>query len=114
MLTQTDATHKYGIRFENWHTKNTDYFHSVSNDDSIYCWNNYGLYAGFIEKNQFLTTAMVTGGFLKNRIRKYNLHKNTNQYHFDTIKLNVFFEKLCFERKIKIIDAEVKDVTLNL
>jgi tryptophan halogenase len=114
LLTQTDATHKYGIRFENWHTKNPDYFHSVSGDDSGFNWNNFGLYAGFIEKNQFLTTAMTTDGFLKNRIRKYNLHNNTNQYHFDTMKLNAFFEKLCFERRIKIIDAEVKDITLNL
>ena len=114
LLTQTDATHKYGIRFENWHTKNTDYFHSVSGDDSGYNWNNFGLYAGFIEKNQFLTTAMTTDGFLKNRIRKHNLHNNTNQYHFDTVKLNAFFEKLCFERRIKVIDAEVKDVTLNV
>ena len=114
LLTQTDATHKYGIRFENWHTKNPDYFHSVSGDDSVYCWNNYGLYAGFIEKNQLLTTAMTTDGFLKNRIRKHNLHNNTNQYHFDTMKLNAFFEKLCFERRIKVIDAEVKDIALNL
>jgi tryptophan halogenase len=114
LLTQTDATHKYGIRFENWHTKNTDYFHSVSGDDSGYHWSNFGLYAGFIEKNQFLTTAMTTDGFLKNRIRKYNLHSNTNQYHFDTMKLNAFFEKLCFERRIKVIDAEVKDITLNV
>ena len=113
LLTQTDATHKYGIRFENWHTKNPDYFHSVSGDETIFAWGNYALYAGFIEKNKLLTTAMTTDGFLKNQIRKNGGHNNTNQYHFDTIKLNAFFEKICFQRRIKVIDAEVKDINLN-
>jgi len=37
----------------------------------------------------------------------------TNQFHFDTFKLNAYFEKLCFRRNIKVIDATVSDVKLN-
>jgi tryptophan halogenase len=39
------------------------------------------------------------------------LHKSTNQFHFDTNKLNDYFTSLAFKRNIKFVDAEVKKVT---
>ena len=113
LLTETAATHKYGIRFENWSVKNPDYFHSVSGDESLFAWNHFPMYAGFIEKNKMLTTAVITSGLTENKIRRTGLHENTNQYHFDTFKLNDFFKKLCFQRMIRIIEADIKDIEID-
>ena len=36
LIENTSATHKYGLRFENWTTHTPDYFHSVGEVDEIY------------------------------------------------------------------------------
>lgn len=113
LLVRTHATHKYGIRFENWTRQTPDYFHSVSGDDTIYAFGLYPTYMGFIEREKLLTAQTSTAGLTENKIRRLNLHKNTNQFHFDTFKLNEYFELLCFERSIKLLDGDVASVLQN-
>jgi tryptophan halogenase len=113
MIKETDATHKYGIRFENWSNAHPDYFHSVSGDDQIFAYGLFPMYMGFIDNNMLLTNQTTSVGLIQNKIRVKNLHENTNQYHFDTNKLNKYFDKLCFERRIEKIDGEVKHVNIN-
>ena len=113
LLISTEATHKYGIRFENWNTAISDYYHSINGEDQLWSFSSYPTYMGFIEKGKMLTHQTASVGIQTNKIRRLGLHENTNQFHFDTIKLNQYFSQLCFERMIKIIDGEVQDVNLN-
>ena len=113
MLVKTAATHKYGIRFEGWSNAFPNYFHSVSGDEDIYAFGLYPLYAGILATGKTLTSQTSSSGLVENKIRVQNLHKNTNQYHFDTFKLNSYFTELCFKRTIKMIDAQVTSVERN-
>lgn len=113
MIHETLATHKYGIRFENWSDAHPDYFHSVSGEDGIFAFGLFPMYMGFIDNNMLLTNQTSSVGLIQNKIRVNGLHGNTNQFHFDTFKLNEFFSKLCFERQVEMIDGEVRDVVLN-
>lgn len=113
MLAYTDATHKYGIRFENWNSRYPDYFHSVSGDEEIFAWGLYPTYMGILESGKTLTSQTTTVGLVQNKIRRVGLHNNTNQFHFDTFKLNDFFVSLCVKRMIKFIDDDVVSVNLN-
>lgn len=111
MIEATAATHKYGLRFENWSTHTKDYFHSVGEIDDIYAFGLYAGYMGMVEKNKLFTTQTTSVGLVKDKINRQNLHRSTNQFHFDTNKLNDYFTSLAFKRNIKFVDAEVKKVT---
>lgn len=113
LLISTEATHKYGIRFENWNTQITDYYHSISGEDNVWSFSSYPTYMGFLEKGKLLTHQTASVGISSNKIRRLGLHENTNQFHFDTFKLNQYFSQLCFERMIKMIDGEVDDVKID-
>lgn len=111
MLTKTSATHKYGIRFEGWSGSFPDYFHSVSGDEALYGWGLYPTYSGILESGKSLTSQTASIGLVQNKIRRENLHSNTNQYHFDTFKLNQYFTELCFKRSVKMVDGQVVNIT---
>ena len=113
MLIATAATHKYGIRYEDWTTHTTDYFHSVGHVDDIYSYGFFASYMGIIESGKMLTSQTSSVGMVRNKINKEGLHKSTNQFHFDTNKLNEYFTSLAFKRNIKFIDGEVETVTKN-
>jgi tryptophan halogenase len=110
MIVATKATHKYGIRFENWTTHTPDYFHSVSGSDDIFAHQYYATYLGHIERKKMLTSQTSSIGLVKDKISRRNLHKSTNQYHFDTYKLNEYLTSLAFKRQIRFIDDEIETV----
>lgn len=112
LIAETEATHKYGIRFENWSKANPDYFHSVSGDESIYAWQLYPVYMYHMMKKNLLTDK--TGGRLReNKIREEGLHENTNQFHFNTFALNNYLSSLAFNRQIQFVDRVINEVNLN-
>lgn len=113
MIVSTDATHKYGIRFENWTTHTPKYFHSVSEVDEIFAWGAFASYAYFIENEKLFTDQTTSVGLVRNQIRVHGLHRSTNQFHFDTNKLNEYFVSLCFKRSIKFVDGIVNDIVLD-
>jgi tryptophan halogenase len=113
MLIATSATHKYGIRYENWCNKNPDYFHSVGHIDDIFAFGLYGVYMGLLEQDRLFTPNTSSVGLVKDKISRNGLHKSTNQFHFDTFKLNEYFTSLAFQRSIKFVDGEVGNVLLN-
>ena len=113
MIVETEATHKYGIRFEDWSNKFPDYFHSVSGDDSIFAWSLYPVYMNLISQEKLLTDYIGGSRLRDNKVRSLNMHKNTNQFHFDTFAINRYFTKKCILRGVKIIDSFVEDVVLN-
>jgi tryptophan halogenase len=113
MIVETAATHKYGIRYEGWTTHTPDYFHSVSTVDDIYAFGLHAAYMGYVEQGKLFTNQTSSIGLIRDKISRTNLHKSTNQFHFDTHKLNDYFTSLAFKRAIKFIDAEVENVNIN-
>jgi tryptophan halogenase len=113
MLSKTGATHKYGIRFENWSKKFPDYFHSVSGDETLYAYGLYPTYSGFVEQEKTLTSQTASVGLVQDKLRRQSTHDAVNQFHFDTFKLNRYFSELCFNRSIRMIDGEVEDINIE-
>ena len=113
MISSTAATHKYGIRFEKWTTHTPDYFHSVGTVDDIYAFGLFATYALSIEQNKLLTPQFSSVGIVRNKINRNYLHQSTNQFHFDTHKLNEYFTSLAFKRAIKFVDGIVKNTAID-
>lgn len=113
MITESRATHKYGIRFENWTNHTPDYMHSISSADVHEPIGYYAAYNGFIANGKTLTESMSPRGIIENKVSANNPHRSVNQFHFDTFALNAYLLKICISRNIKIIDSEVVKVNLN-
>lgn len=113
MIISTGATHKYGISYEHWTTHTPRYFHSVGDMDEIFAWGAHASYASFIENSQLFTNQTTSVGLVKNKIRVHGLHRSTNQFHFDTHKLNEYFVSLCFKRSIKFVEGIVESIEVN-
>jgi tryptophan halogenase len=113
MIVESRATHKYGIRFENWTNHTPDYMHSISNADIHDPIGYYAAYNGFIKNGKTLTESISPRSLIENKINANNPHNSVNQFHFDTFKLNEYLSRICINRSIKIIDAEVIKANLN-
>jgi len=113
MLNNTKATHKNGIRFENWTNHTPDYFHSVASTPYNGPYQLSSLYNGLIESGKTITENTASRAMIENKVRADNPHTSVNQYHFDTFKLNEYLTYLCNTRDIKIDDLEVVDVELD-
>jgi len=113
LLNETKATHKNGIRFENWTNHTPDYFHSVGDTSQHGPFGIYALYANLIEDEKTLTENIVSRAIVENKVRADHPHTSVNQYHFDTFKLNEYLKKLCLQRNIKLIDDKIIDVRLD-
>jgi len=113
LLNETKATHKNGIRFENWTNHTPDYFHSVSFAETMTHFGVYGLYNYLVYNGKTISENTISRAVVENKVRAQNPHTSVNQYHFDTVLLNQYLTKLCQFRGIGFIDAIVQDVYLN-
>lgn len=113
MIVECSATHKLGIRFEGWTKHTPDYFHSISGNEHLNNFGLMGLYCGLNENNKLLTNSISYRGLIEHSLHATDPHQRTNQFHFDTFKLNKYFEKLCIQRNIKLIEAEITKVNIN-
>lgn len=113
VIKNTGATHKYGIRYENWTTAVPDYFHSVAAIFDVDGWGIVTEYLSYLENSKLITTQTTNVGLVQDKIVRENLHNNTNQYHFDTFLLNDFLIGVCFKRMIKFIDDEVDHLVFD-
>lgn len=113
MVDKCAATHKYGIRFENWSVARPDYFHSISGG---MIGPNYfpGNYAFALENDWPLTSAMLVHLY-DNRVMydPENLHRVVNQFHFDTFKLNGYLSQVAMNRGVMFSEGELVDVARN-
>lgn len=110
LLRETKGTHKYGIRYENWTNHTPDYFHSISGSDDIFAWGYYGTYTKYLEEKKLLTTQTSSIGLVRDKISREHLHGATNQFHFDTFKLNEYFVSLAFKRSVRFVEGTVTTV----
>ena len=103
-----DASIKGGVLFTGW-TKEP-YFHNLTGEFDFFCGQklyNY-MYHYANNRSQIETTSTH---FLRNKVR--NIDWPSNQFHFNTFKLNEYLQKICIERNINIIDDEIKDVIVE-
>lgn len=113
MVAHTKATHKYGIRFENWSQAFPDYMHSIWGDENIYAWRLFPLYSYLIHQGKPLTRHTASMGLFTDKIKREKLHENTNQFHFDTFALNRYFQQVAFRRGVRFIEGIIDDVNLD-
>lgn len=113
LIVKTKATHKNGIRFENWTNHTPDYFHSVTATHQSKPFSVYSLYAALIKDGKLITENTASRALVENKVPVNGMHRSVNQYHFDTFALNSYLTSLCIERNIKFIDAEVEQVVKN-
>jgi len=108
MIKETDATHKYGIRFVNWTNHTPDYFHSISPLGRVNKGFFLGNYVYALKNNLLLTDTFSSRGLRHNLIESSgDIHMNPNQFHFDTFKLNMFLSKEASKKGINLVDSEV-------
>lgn len=112
LINATDATLKKGIKFTNWNGDNKYYFHAI----------NEPIFNQDFVGDQFIARYMLSQQNdkpLHDIFLELPFHEHshgieaTNQYHFNTVKLNEFMLKLCVSRGINVIDDIIIDVSLD-
>jgi len=113
MMRRTAATHKYGIKFENWTTHTPVYYHSVSGDG--HGPNNFNAVYSFAHFNDWALTPAMISHLDDNRVidNPGNPHETTNQFHFDTFKLNGFLTDTAKSRGIQFGEGKVTNIDRN-
>lgn len=115
LINETDATIKYGILFKDWKEKNTSYSHSVTINDNPRDPSGYlPLFDQLIFKDKD-NPYILSGNFdkfVKEKSVAFQL-LSSNQYHFDTHKLNVFLQKECIKKGIIIEEHYIEDIKLD-
>jgi tryptophan halogenase len=114
LITETDATFKVGIDFENWNGDGKSYIHSlVSPFSETYESIQYpALYASIISSGED-ANSMIPSFLLAGRLPADQRELVDLQYHFNTHKLNDYLHKVCKQRDITFIEAEISDVQVN-
>jgi tryptophan halogenase len=108
LISETKATFKFGIMFEEWTKK--PYFHNVTGSFNDI---RYGMYLGGYAYATFnnLTPEQYTNSFcFKNKII---LNNYPNQFHFNTFKLNEFLLNKCLKIGINIYEDTISDIIIN-
>jgi tryptophan halogenase len=114
LLKETAATSKTGIKFTNWNGGGQDdsYFHSVINPlDSQYVNGLFSYWSQCIIEDAHPHDLVPYR--IPNSLFVPDDGPGSNQFHFDTFKLNKFLHKKCSERGIKFVDAVVSTVKLD-
>jgi tryptophan halogenase len=113
MIRNTAGTHKYGIKFENWTTHTPAYFHSVSGEG--FGPNFFNATYSFAHFNDWLLTPAMITHLDNNKIvdDKDNPHRTTNQFHFDTFKLNSYLTAKAADRNVTFGEGKVAKIERN-
>lgn len=115
VIFNTRATIKIGILFKDWVAQGSEYVHSIGRDP----FSKYGrpdhfhqLWLQNKNNNKFPLSPIFENVFYNNNVPIESEFRVSNQYHFDTYKLNSFLLKLCSERSVTIVDTIVTDAVL--
>jgi hypothetical protein len=113
IVTECDATFKIGIMFDDW-IKNKKYMHTVGPSFSNIVGQYSHVYAKQVSEGlQYIYPDSV----LQNKVAAQSINIDntpaTNQYHFNTFKLNDFLKKKAIEKGINIFDDDILYVELD-
>jgi tryptophan halogenase len=113
IIKECDGTFKAGIMFDNW-IKDYTYLHTISNDFSVTFGQYFNVYGKQISNdNDYIYHNFIEKNLLRDISLDVNNNPPTNQYHFNTFKLNEFLKKIAINKKINVFDDDIKDVILN-
>ena len=117
LINNTDATIKIGILFNNWTKQNNSYCHSIDQEYGETVLGNLEIFNHLVlngNNDPFILSKNFKEIYLKNKVvLNPDYSPSSNQFHFDTFKLNSYLIKKCIERNIDVIDDLVKDVELD-
>lgn len=111
MIYKTNATVKIGILFKDW-IPGKKYVHSLTGlEGNISSLDrpevlNHLLALG---KNEYPVAPLFDAIFSRNRV-PFPVDTISNQFHFDTFKLNEYLSSICIARNIEIVEAEVTEI----
>ena len=111
LIYKTKATIKIGILFKDW-VKDHEYVHNVS-DHEVSALGRPEIYHHMFLNSQdkkFPLSPTFECTFYKNCVPVTQDLSCSNQFHFDTFKLNEYLQQLCLGREITITDAIITDV----
>lgn len=114
IIKECDATFKGGIMFQNWGVP--DYYHSIHD-----AFNKTKAQYSYVYAKQIGNNAGPKGITSKlhwdNQVNKWFLNnpqeKPTNQFHFNTNKLNSFLTDNCYKLGIDVYDDEIIDFDIS-
>lgn len=113
-IVKTEATVKIGVYFKDWNYKNHSYAHSIDYSDlSSSSSPTHEIYNLAVQNSPFGNYSLSTTFkkfYLKNNIPLTQDLNSTNQYHFDTFKLNNYLLDECVKRNIHITETIVEDI----
>lgn len=119
MVRHCGITHKYGIKFENWTTHTDSYFHSIGGP-ILQTFHSMAGYNFCLENEKQLTRFLSWKGLEDDCVIDQTdqdgndmTHYGTNQYHFDTFKLNAYLRSFASEMNIKFIQGKINSISKN-
>ena len=113
IIKECDATFKVGVMFDNW-IKDYQYLHSVIHPFSQRLGQYPFVYARQVGNNsKLIYPNNIAKNILSTKHVNVDLFPPTNQYHFNTFKLNEFLKNLAISKGINVFDDNIVDVILN-
>lgn len=113
IIKECDATFKIGVMFDDW-IKNKKYIHTVLTPYSKKFGDYSHIYAKEIsDGSNYFYPFFINDSMIPQNTINVDLNPPTNQYHFNTFKLNDFLKKIAIKKNIKIFDDEIIDVILD-
>jgi tryptophan halogenase len=114
IIQECDATYKCGIMFQNWGVP--DYCHSIQTEMNVKLGQYPYVYGKLIGDN-CPPQALMTRHYWNSRINQLFLSNPdqgpTNQFHFNTNKLNSFLTNQASDAGIKVYDDEIENFDIN-
>jgi len=113
LISETDATHKVGIRFEGWTKHTSKYFHAIRGAGQRNEFDYPMTYAGAVDRGVLISDITGVMGVEEGYVTSERPHTSVNQYHFDTFKLNSFLKSYAEVLSINFIEGELTGVVRN-
>jgi hypothetical protein len=114
IIKECDATFKIGIMFDNW-IKNNKYLNTVEAPFNRFFGQYNAIYSKEISnKKEYFYSNSIEKNIVQTQAMNVDLYPPTNQYHFNTFKLNEFLKKISISKGINIFDDDIVDVELSI
>jgi tryptophan 6-halogenase len=112
IILECDATFKIGVMFDNW-IKDKKYLHSVYHPHASKSGQYLNVYGKQIPENLNLYPESIVNNLIPPRAIDVDSSAPTNQYHFNTFKLNDFLKKKAVAIGINVFDDDIVEVELD-
>jgi tryptophan halogenase len=112
LIVETGATFKNGILFENWNGDGNNYYHTINGQFMTETFTGYPYLYHKLAAEGSSQLDLVDPNDLESRCF-FPLESSTNQFHFDTFKLNEFLINKCVNHGINVVTDTIKSVNTD-